>query len=67
MTSPESLHMKNVTNELSFPVVTNKTHFGIRFGRYGNLKLCFSSGHVMDRLKYRCSVRFLGQKMSETC
>jgi hypothetical protein len=66
MTSPESSHTKNVANELSFPLVTHMTHFGIRFGRYGNLNLCFSSGHAMDSLKYRCSVRFLGRKMGET-
>jgi hypothetical protein len=66
MTSQESSHMKNVTNELSFPLVTHTTHFGIRFGRYGNLKLCFSSGHAMDRLKYMCLVRFLGHKMGKT-
>jgi hypothetical protein len=29
------LHMKNVANELSFPLVTHTTHFGIQFGRYG--------------------------------
>jgi hypothetical protein len=63
MTSPESSHTKNVTNELSFLLVTHMTDFGIRFSRYGNLKLCFSSGHAMDRLKYRCLVRFLGRKM----
>jgi hypothetical protein len=67
MTSPESSHMKNAANELSFPLVTHTNHFVIRFGRYGNLKLCFSSEHAMDRLKYRCSVRFLGCKMGETC
>jgi hypothetical protein len=58
MTSPKSSHMKNVTNELSFLLDTHTTHFGIRFGHYGNLKPCCSSGHMMDRLKCRCSVRF---------
>jgi hypothetical protein len=66
MTSPEYSHTKNVANKLSFPLVTHTTHFGIGFGHYGNWKLCFSSGHAMDRLKYRCSVRFLGRKMGET-
>jgi hypothetical protein len=50
MTSPETLHMKNVANKLSFPLVTNTTHFGIRFGRYGILKYCSSSGQAKDRL-----------------
>jgi hypothetical protein len=67
MTSPESSHTKNVTNELSFPLVTHTTHFSIRFGCYGNLKPCFTSRHVMDRLKCRCSVRFLDRKMGESC
>jgi hypothetical protein len=46
MTSPEYSHTKNVSNELSFPLVTHTTHFGIRFGRCGNLKPCFSSGQI---------------------
>jgi hypothetical protein len=67
MTSPETSHTKNVANELSFPLVTHMTHFDIRFGRYGILKSCFNSGYVKDRLDCSCSVRFLGQKMGETC
>jgi hypothetical protein len=67
MTSPETSYMKNVTNELRFLVVTHMTHFDIRFGRYGILKSCFSSGQVMNRLDCRCSVRFLGQKIGESC
>jgi fructose/tagatose bisphosphate aldolase len=47
MTSLETSHMKNVANELSIPLVTHTTHFDIRFGCYGNLNYCFSSGHVM--------------------
>jgi hypothetical protein len=66
MTSQNLRIQKNVTNELSFLLVTHMTHFGIRFGSYGNLKLCFSSGHMMDRLKCKCSVRFLGRKMGES-
>jgi hypothetical protein len=58
MISPEDLHTKNVANELSFLLVTHTIHFDIRFGRYSNLKPCFSSGHVMDRLDCRCLVRF---------
>jgi hypothetical protein len=67
MTSPETSHTKNVTNELIFPLVTDTAHFNIRFGCYGILKSCFSSRHVMDRLDCSCSVRFLGHKMGETC
>jgi hypothetical protein len=65
MTSQETLHTKNVANELSFPLVTHTTHFDIWFGRYGILK-SFSSGHAMDRLDCSWSVRFLGRKMGET-
>jgi hypothetical protein len=67
MTSPKTLHMKNVTNELSFALVTHMTHFDIRFGCYGILKSCFSSGHIMNSLDCSCSVKFLGHKMGETC
>jgi hypothetical protein len=67
LTSPETSHMKNVANKLSFPLVTHTTHFDIRFGRYGILMSCFSSRHVMDRLDCSCSVRFLGCKLAETC
>jgi hypothetical protein len=67
MTSPETSHTKNVTDELRFFLVTHMTPFDIRFGCYGILKSCFSSGHVMNRLDYSCLVRFLGHKMDETC
>jgi hypothetical protein len=67
MTFPETLHTKNITNEHSFPLVTHMTHFDKRFGRYGILKSCFSSGHDLDRLDCSCSVRFLGWKMGDTC
>jgi hypothetical protein len=67
MTSPETSHMKNIANELFFPLVTHTTHFDIQFIRYGILKSCFSSGHVTDRLDCSCSVRFLEHKMGETC
>jgi hypothetical protein len=65
--SQETSHLKNVANELSFPLVIDTTHFDIWFGRYGILNSCFSSGDVMDRLDCSCSVRFLGHKMGETC
>jgi hypothetical protein len=67
MTSRETSHMKNIANELSFPLVTHITHFDIQFGRYGILRSCFSSGHVIDRLDCSCSVRFLGHNTGETC
>jgi hypothetical protein len=67
MTSLETSHTKSVTNELCFPLVTHMTHFDIRFSRYGILKSCFSSGHIMDRLDCSCSVRFLSHMMGETC
>jgi hypothetical protein len=67
MTSPETSHTKKVANELSFPLVTHTTRFGIRFSRYGLLKSCSSSEHVMDRLDCSCSVWFLGHKMGNTC
>jgi hypothetical protein len=59
MTSPETSYMKNVTNELSFLLVTNTTRFDIRFGCYVALNFCFSPGHVVDRLGCRHLVRFL--------
>jgi hypothetical protein len=46
MTSPETSYMKNVTNKLSFLLITHMTHFNIRFGRYGILNSYFSSGQV---------------------
>jgi hypothetical protein len=41
------------------------TCFDIRFGRYGALKFCFSSGQVMDISDCMCLVKFLGHKMGE--
>jgi hypothetical protein len=67
MTSTETSHTKKVANELSSPLVTDMTHFGIRFSRYGILMSYSSSEHVIDRLDCSCSVRFLGHKMGETC
>jgi hypothetical protein len=66
MTSPETLYMKNVINELIFLVVTHMTCFDIRFGRYRFLKSEFSVRQILDRLVYRCLVRFLGHKIGET-
>jgi hypothetical protein len=62
MTFLETLHMKNVANELSFPLVTHMTHFNIRFGCYSILKSYFSSGHIMNRLDCMCSVQFFATR-----
>jgi hypothetical protein len=50
MTTPETLYTKNVTNELSFLLVTHMTSFGVWFGCYGFLKSGFSAGQILDRL-----------------
>jgi hypothetical protein len=38
ITSPETLHMKNVIHKHSFPLVTHTSNFDTRFGRYRLLK-----------------------------
>jgi hypothetical protein len=50
MTSPATSYTKNVANKLSFLLITPTIRFDIRFGCYGVLKSCFSSGQVIDRL-----------------
>jgi hypothetical protein len=50
MTSPKILHMKNVINELSFPLVTHTTYFDTQFGSYGFLKSGYRAGHILGRL-----------------
>jgi hypothetical protein len=50
MTFLETLYMKNVANELSFPLVTHTTCFDIRFGRYGFLKSGLSARQILDSL-----------------
>jgi hypothetical protein len=67
MTSPEILYMKNVVNELNFLLVTHTTCFDTRFDRYEFLNLGFSVGQILDRLVYRCLVRFLVHKIGQTC
>jgi hypothetical protein len=67
MTSLETPHTKKITNELSFHLVTHTTHFGIRFSRYGILNSCSSSEHAKDRSDYIRLVKFLGNKVGETC
>jgi hypothetical protein len=57
MTSSETFCMKNVVNELSFPLVTHMTCFYIQFGRYGFLKSGFSAGQILDKL----GIQVLGQ------
>jgi hypothetical protein len=50
MISPETSYMKNVTNDLSFLLVTHITCFYIWFGRYSILKSGFSAEQILDRL-----------------
>jgi hypothetical protein len=50
MTSPKTLLMKNVVNEVSFLLVTHMTCFDTRFGRYRFLKSGCSADPVLDRL-----------------
>jgi hypothetical protein len=50
MTFIETSHTENVTNKLSFPLVTHTTHFDKRFSCYNILKSCFSSRHDLDSL-----------------
>jgi hypothetical protein len=42
--------MKNVTNELSFLLVTHMTCFNIQFGRYGFLKSGYRAELILDKL-----------------
>jgi hypothetical protein len=67
MTSPETSYMKNVTNELSFMLVTHTTYFDRRFSHYSILNSGSSSGQISDRLGHKCLIRFLGHKGGETC
>jgi hypothetical protein len=57
ITSPETLYMKDVANELSFLLVTHMTCFVIRFGCYRFLKSGFSARHILDNL----GIQVLGQ------
>jgi hypothetical protein len=57
MTSPETLYMKNVANELRFLLVTCTTCFDIWFAHYGFLKLGFSARQILDSL----GIQVLGQ------
>jgi hypothetical protein len=50
MTSSEISYIKNITNELNFLLVTDITHFGIRFGRYRFLKSGYGAELILDRL-----------------
>jgi hypothetical protein len=49
--------MKDVTNELSFLLVTHMTCFDILFGRYGFLKSGFSAREILDSM----GIQVLGQ------
>jgi hypothetical protein len=57
MNSQETLYIKNIVNELRFPLVTHTTCFDTRFGRYGFFKSGFSADQVLDRL----DIQVLGQ------
>jgi hypothetical protein len=57
ITTPETLYMKNVVNELIFLPVTHMTCFDIRFNRYEFLKSGFTAGQILDRLV----IQVLGQ------
>jgi hypothetical protein len=57
MTSPETSYTKNVSNELSFLLVTHMTCFDIWFGRYGFLKSGFSARQILNSL----GIQVLGQ------
>jgi hypothetical protein len=50
MTSPETSYTKNITNELSFLLVTRTTHFDIWFGRYKFLNSGYGAELILDRL-----------------
>jgi hypothetical protein len=62
MTSSETSYNKNVTNKLRFLLVTHMTCFNIWFGRYGILKLGFSSGQILDRLVIQVLHQVFGPK-----
>jgi hypothetical protein len=57
MTSPETLYMKDVPNELIFRMVTHMTCFDIQFGPYRFLKSGFSARQILDSL----GIQVLGQ------
>jgi hypothetical protein len=57
MTLPETLYMKNVSNELIFPLVTHTTCFDTQFGRY----VFFKSGYSADQIPDRLDVQMIDQ------
>jgi hypothetical protein len=66
MTSPETLHTKDVINELISLLITHMAYFGIRFDCYDFLiQVSLLDSFWTDWL-YRCLVRFLGHKTSGT-
>jgi hypothetical protein len=50
MTSPQTLNMKNVINELSFLLVTNMVNSNARFDSYRILKLGQGAEQILGRL-----------------
>jgi hypothetical protein len=57
MTSPETSYTRDVTNELSFLLVTHTTCFDVRFGCYGLLNSGFSIRQILDSQ----GIQMLGQ------
>jgi hypothetical protein len=57
MTTPETMYMKNVVNELGFFLVSHTTCFDTWFDRYEFLKSGFIVGQILDRLV----IQVLGQ------
>jgi hypothetical protein len=60
MTSPKTLYTKNVSNELSFLLITHMTCFDIWFGRYGILKSDYVTDHILNRLAIQVIDQVLG-------
>jgi hypothetical protein len=50
MTSPETLHTKDVINEVISLLITHIAYFGIRFDCYDFFNSGFTAGQFLDRL-----------------
>jgi hypothetical protein len=57
MTTPETLYMKHIVNELIFLLVTHMTCFNTQFYHYEFLKSGFIIGQILDTLV----IQVLGQ------
>jgi hypothetical protein len=67
MTSLETSYMKNVTNELSFLLVTHMTCFDIHFYHYRFLNSDFSARQILDSLAIQVLGQVFGPQDGETC